>query len=169
MRRQEVPAEESVETDTRISSIITRKTIILELSARRKDDAIAELVKRLLTAKRIKKSEYLPVARAVKARERKGSTGLGRGIAIPHARMPGFDRMVGALGRSTAGLDFKALDGEPVHAVFLFVVPAEPTDIAYGLLSRMAALCRHDNFAPFIAAANDVEAIHEVLVDSDDW
>jgi mannitol/fructose-specific phosphotransferase system IIA component (Ntr-type) len=158
-----------LKTTLKIASIISKKSIIPELKAGKKEDAVAELVKRLVSARRIKAGKERAIVKAVRDREKLGTTGLGRGIAIPHARLADVDKLIGALGRSPAGLDFKSLDGEPIHAVFLFVVPAEPTDIAYGLMSRMADLCRHDNFAPFIAQAKGVDEIHEVLVDSAAW
>lgn len=156
-------------TNIKISSIINTKSIIPDLASPKKDDVIAELVKKLVTAGRLAKNKEGSVIRAIREREKLGTTGLGRGIAIPHARLPDVDKLVGALGRCPEGVDFKALDGEPIHIVCLFVVPSEPTDIAYGLMSRMAYLCRNDHFGPFILQAKNVGAIHEVLVDSEEW
>ena len=160
---------QTVKSEIRLAAIIPKKCIVLELEATENGDAIAELVAKLVDTGRLPKSQQAAVSKAILAREKLGTTGIGRGIAIPHARLPKVEKLVGALGRSKTGLDFKSLDGEPIHAVFLFVVPAEPADIAYGLMSRMAELVRMDNFARFLQQSETVDALHEVLTDSESW
>ncbi|KRT53727.1 PTS IIA-like nitrogen regulatory protein PtsN [endosymbiont of Ridgeia piscesae] len=77
---------------------------------------------------------------ALLQRERLGSTGLGRGIALPHARMAQIKRAVGAFIQTTQGVDFDAIDNQPVDLAFAMLVPEEATEEHLQLLSKLASL-----------------------------
>ena len=89
-----------------------------ELLAMDKQGVIGELVQALLDAGQIVEDDYKPIVKAVLEREEFGSTGIGRGVAIPHTKHPGVGHTVAAVGVSHGGVDFASLDGESVH-VFL--------------------------------------------------
>jgi len=100
---------------------------------------------------------------ALLERERLGSTGLGRGIALPHARMAQITRAVGAFIHTTKGIDFDAIDGEPVDLAFAMLVPAEATDEHLQLLSRLASLFGDTPFCDQLRHCSSPAEVAELL------
>lgn len=96
-------------------------------------------------------------------RERLGSTAMGHGVAIPHGRMKSLDHAVGALLRLPAGVDYDALDGEPVDLVFGLLVPEDAGDEYLQILSGLAQKLRNDEFCQRIRSARDSKEIFQVL------
>ncbi|MBU1615385.1 PTS sugar transporter subunit IIA, partial [bacterium] len=99
--------------------ILNEKVIKVELEAKDKEGALKELVGILDESDLIQDKEK--TLEAVKKREELMSTGIGHGVAIPHAKVEGVDKVIAALGKSKEGIDFKALDGEPVYIFFLLI------------------------------------------------
>jgi mannitol/fructose-specific phosphotransferase system IIA component (Ntr-type) len=93
------------------------------LKARTKEEAVRAIVAGLASAGAIPDSQREPIARAVLVREELATTGVGHGIAIPHAKHPAVPRPIAALGYSADGVDFQSLDGQPVHLIVLLVSP----------------------------------------------
>ncbi len=106
-----------------LSEIIRPDQIVPDLHATNRWEAIEELVDTLVTCGRIPAAERDSVVEVVKKREMSMSTGIGFGIGIPHASIEIIDEVVGILGRSKAGINFEALDNQPVKLVVLFLVP----------------------------------------------
>ncbi len=99
--------------------------IVPNLVAATKSEAIRALVKSLIIAEQISRNAEDGVAAALLRREELGSTGIGRGIAIPHAKHPVVESVVAAIGRIPIGVDFESLDGEPVHLMVLVLSPPD--------------------------------------------
>jgi mannitol/fructose-specific phosphotransferase system IIA component (Ntr-type) len=95
------------------------------LSATDRDEVIRELMTALATAGVITIDQVEPLSQAVLERENKGSTGFGKGVAIPHVKHQSIPKAVAAIGISEAGIDFSALDRQPVHSVVLLLSPIE--------------------------------------------
>ncbi|MCF6188557.1 MAG: PTS sugar transporter subunit IIA [Desulfobulbaceae bacterium] len=116
---------------------LKEQSIILEMKAGGKEDALQELA----AAVHASCTEIDPetVFSAVQERELVGSTGVGNGVAIPHAKMSGLDRLVLSFGRSRKGVNFEAIDNRPVH---LFVQILSPTGMAYEYLQTLARISR---------------------------
>jgi PTS system nitrogen regulatory IIA component len=106
-------------------SFIVRDAIIPELSATTRDAAIRELVASLVKTGAIRANAQEAVLDALLGRERLGSTGIGNGVAVPHAKSDAVDRVVGTLGWSKTGLDFSAIDRQPVYLVIVVVFPPD--------------------------------------------
>ncbi len=87
--------------------------------------AIAAVFDRLAESERLNKKDRPAILAALQEREKLGSTGIGRGLAVPHAKHSGVPRLTGAVADFPAGVDFKSLDGKPVHTVYLFVSPTD--------------------------------------------
>ena len=98
------------------------------------------------------------------ARERLGSTGLGDGCALPHARIPGLGRTVAAFLRLQGGVDFDSPDREPVDLVFGLLVPEESTDEHLEILAAIAGILSDDSVRASIRAAQDPSSMHDVLL-----
>ncbi|MCI0400321.1 MAG: PTS IIA-like nitrogen regulatory protein PtsN, partial [Gammaproteobacteria bacterium] len=97
------------------------------------------------------------------ARERLGSTGLGRGVAIPHGRLEHLQRATGAFVRVRSGIDFDALDQKPVDLLFALVVPQQSTDEHLQILSMLAQMFRDEDFLAHLRAQSTAEGLYEVL------
>lgn len=102
---------------------------IPELKGTTKTEALKEMVEKLTAAARIKDGEILE--RMLHQREQLGSTGIGRGVAVPHGRSLAIERLTVVFGRSAAGIDYDAMDGKPVHLVFLTVAPPQERSNLY--------------------------------------
>jgi nitrogen PTS system EIIA component len=96
-------------------------------------------------------------------RERLGSTGIGEGIAIPHGKIPGLERLVGFVARLDRPVDFDALDGQPVEIVFLLLAPEGAGADHLKALARAARVLREPGIRDRLRAARDANAIYAVL------
>jgi fructose-specific phosphotransferase system IIA component len=108
-----------------LANLLSESQIIPEMVSTERWEAIRELVNRLVESGKIEKSDSEDVLESIRQREETMSTGIGFGIAIPHASSSKVGEVVAAFGRSTAGVPFDSLDGEPVHFIVLFVVPKD--------------------------------------------
>ena len=99
------------------------EAIRAEITASDKEGVIRELVGSLVSAGMIAADSSESIVEAIMKREELGSTGIGRGIAVPHTKHPTVERLVGTVGVSQDGVDFKSLDGEKVQLFFLLVSP----------------------------------------------
>jgi mannitol/fructose-specific phosphotransferase system IIA component (Ntr-type) len=102
-----------------------QKFSVRDSSIRTKEQAINAIVDRLVETKGLRATDRDAVLTAILKREQLGSTGIGRGVAIPHAKHSGLASFIGALAVFPDGVDFDSVDGEPVHVVCLFVSPTD--------------------------------------------
>jgi mannitol/fructose-specific phosphotransferase system IIA component (Ntr-type) len=106
----------------KLTDLLTEDVILSDLEATDAFGAIDEMLAHLVKTARLRESDLEAVETIVHERERSMSTGIGHGVAIPHGTVPCLDGVVGALGRSQAGIDFGSIDHQPVHLVVLVVV-----------------------------------------------
>ena len=97
------------------------------------------------------------VMEVVMAREKLGSTGIGHGVAIPHGRMPALGHPIVALARHRRGVDFDAIDGEPVHIVIMLLVPEDDSRIHLELLALLARILQQDQLREALLLAETAE------------
>jgi fructose-specific phosphotransferase system IIA component len=133
----------------------------LSLKAGDKEDALRELVGLLSRSGKI--DDPAAVLEALKVRERKISTGVGEGIALPHCASPQLRSPLLAVARKPEGLDFEALDGQPVRLLFLLVGPPDKPAAQLRLLSRLARLLRDPAFPEALQGAESPEAVRELF------
>lgn len=144
-----------------LSEYISTKLTKLELTSTTKADAIKELVEMLDAAGYLTDAEAF--LKAVFDREKVGSTGIGRGIAIPHSRTAMVRNVVVAVGRSANGIDFEAIDNRPVHLIFLIAAPVESGGLYLKALARLSRLLRYQDFRNKLMEASSVEEIVEII------
>lgn len=146
----------------KLEEFLTDENIKLNLGSRKKASVIGELV------------ELLPVGESIKSmlkdnllkREKMGSTGVGKGIAIPHCRSVLVDKLTIIIGRSKRGIDFDAQDGKPVHLLFLVVAPPQPQPLEYlVILGEIAKLSKKIVKHPDILKIDEKEKFLNVLFD----
>jgi nitrogen PTS system EIIA component len=150
----------------KIADVICAKAIIPRLEAVKRDDVIRELAGALEKAGKLGKGGTADVAKAVIKRENEASTGIGKGVAVPHVRHKAVKKVVASIGVSATGIDFSALDKQPVYTVILLISPTEGDQH----LQAMEAIFEHlqnDNFRKFLRQSETVEQIKELLVEAD--
>jgi PTS system nitrogen regulatory IIA component len=151
----------------KLSNFIVKEAIVPNLEATDRNGVIRALVGALAAAGQLDPADADAVSRAVIQRENQGSTGFGKGVAVPHVKHPKVPRIMAALGRSATGLDFAALDRAPVYIVVLLLSPPENPD---GHLQAMENIFRHlqrDNFRRFLRQAETVDEVLDLLHEAD--
>lgn len=148
-----------------LTELLTPDRVVVPLTARDKAGIIAELT-RVLVGRG--DSEYAEVLAAVRERETVLSTGIGNGVAIPHARSAAVRALSLACGVAPTPVPFDAIDGEPVGLVFLIVGPEGSAGEHVKLLSRIASLVRRDAVRERLAAARTPEEFYRVLVETEE-
>ena len=143
-----------------IADLLAEEAVLLGLAAADKATLLAALAQGVtrpvgLTAQAVEK--------ALLAREAMGSTGLGAGFALPHARLPGLARFHALFARLSAPIAFDAIDGEPVDLVFLLLLPAEDRAKALAALAAIARRMRAPGIAAALRAAPDARAAYAIL------
>ncbi|MCL2182178.1 MAG: PTS sugar transporter subunit IIA [Chitinispirillia bacterium] len=145
----------------RISDIMDPRCIQLSLAARSKEGAVRELVQMLADAGKLDGAGGIDCCvAAVMEREGLSSTGIGRGIAIPHRLAAGVGAIVIAAGRSVRGIPFDSVDGKPAHLIFLIMGPCGENS---GYLSILGALSRLLNDREFFETLMRAEGVLEVV------
>ena len=134
---------------------------VRDLVAKTKDAALEEMVGLVCTSDAV--TDRVALLSAVRERERVLSTGIGLGIAIPHAKIPGVSRFVVAVGRQPTGIDFDAIDGRPVTLVVLIAGPQDAQDRYLRLLARLSGRLKQDDVRKKILAAKTPEEIVGIL------
>jgi PTS system fructose-specific IIA component/PTS system nitrogen regulatory IIA component len=152
----------------KFSDFICKEAIRASLGAQDKEGVITELVGALIQAGQIQEAEKESIVRAIMKREELGSTGIGRGVAVPHTKHPSVDRLIGTVGVSQEGLDFQSLDGEKVHLFFLLVSPPDRPGDHLRALENISRQLRDDTFCRFLKQAKSADDIRQLLDESDD-
>ncbi|MFZ2955626.1 MAG: PTS sugar transporter subunit IIA [Candidatus Ozemobacteraceae bacterium] len=144
-----------------LTEFIAPQLIKLELQAVKKLDAIKELIDLLDHAGYVTDAEAF--LKSVLEREKVGSTGIGKGIAIPHSRTATVREVVVAIGRSPAGIDFDALDNKPVQLIFLIAAPVESGGLYLKALARLSRLLRYQEFRNELMDATSVDQVIKII------
>ena len=147
----------------RMSNFVVRDAILPDLTAATRDEAIREMVKSLHAAGQFLNTDLDDIVKAVIRRECLGSTGIGRGIAIPHSRHASVGQLVGTLAISRGGLPFDSIDGEPVHILVLLISPQDRPGDHLRALENVVQTMRDDGFVRVLRAATTREEIWELL------
>lgn len=125
----------------RLYELLSENNLLLNLKAKKKDDILEEMVSFLAKDNEINEEEVL---KGILAREDVMSTGLGSGVAIPHTKAESAKNAMVLFARVKDGIDFKSIDNEPVHLVFMVVVPADATISQIKILARISRLLKHN-------------------------
>ncbi len=146
-----------------LGDILGPDNIQPDLQATDRWKAIDELINNLVTTGKIKPEHRDAIAAVVKKRETSMSTGIGFGIGIPHASTDLIYEVVGAFGRSKKGVDFEALDNQPVNLVMLFLVPQGQFQKHLHTLANIAKLLHKKEFRQSLEEAPDAPAMFKII------
>lgn len=150
----------------KIADVISAKAIIPRLEAVKRDDAIRELIGVLEKAGKISKENSADLAKAVVKRENEASTGIGKGVAVPHIRHKLVKKITAAIGISARGIDFSSLDKQPVYTIILLLSPIDGDEHLQAMESIFEHL-QNDNFRKFLRQSETADQIKELLVEAD--
>ena len=151
----------------RFDEFIVADSIIPNLQATKKEDAIREMAASLFKAAKLSEDDYENLVRAIIKREELGSTGIGRGIAVPHTKHPCVKEVVGTVAVSNKGVEFDSLDGDPVYVLFLLISPLNEPAKHLRALELIARQVRNDTFCKFLKQARNSEDILQLLSEAD--
>ena len=151
----------------KFAEFVCTEAISAELLAKDKQSVIREMSQALLDAGRIAQDDYESIVDAIVKREELGSTGIGRGVAIPHTKHPSVDQTIATVGVSRNGIDFASLDGESVYVFFLLISPSDRPNDHLRALETTARQLRVESFCRFLRQAKSVEEIKQLLDESD--
>ena len=146
-----------------LGDILGPDLILPEMKAANRWEAIDELIGQLVQSSKIKPEHREAITSVVKKRETSMSTGIGFGIGIPHASTDLIYEVVGAFGRSKPGVNFDALDNQPVTLVLLFLVPQGQFQKHLHTLAKIAKLLHRKDFRAVLEAAPDAKAMCDII------
>jgi len=144
----------------KLANLLDQPELILEIEAEEHWPAIVELVDRLVSAGKLPPGQRREILDALKLREDMVSTGIGSGVAIPHAFSDDLEDVIAVFGRSVCGIDFEALDNAPVHLIFLFIVPRRDYHLH---LKTLAAIAKTFTIPRLRDALRDATSHEEIL------
>ncbi len=151
----------------KLLDIVVKKAIIPDLDATGRDAVIAEIVDALVNAGAI--SPELPdeFVKEIIKREKRGSTGFGHGVAVPHVKHAAIGQMAIAIGVSRAGVEFNALDKQPVYAIFLLLSPEDKPEDHLDAMEAIFANLSQETFRRFLRQATSVDEVWTLLEETD--
>jgi len=151
----------------KLSDIVVRDAIVTELGSSDRDEVVAELIDALVAAGAVDAGIREELIARVLEREKKGSTGFGRGVAVPHVKHPDAERMVASIGLSSSGVDFRALDKQPVYSIVLLLSPENSPEEHLQAMEVIFKNLSKDTFRRFLRQANSVEDVVTLLDEAD--
>jgi PTS system fructose-specific IIA component/PTS system nitrogen regulatory IIA component len=151
----------------KFADFIQAGAIRSELTADDKEGVIRELVSALVEAEQVAATDADDIVKAIMKREELGSTGIGRGIAVPHTKHASVGRLVGTVGVSSDGIDFNSLDGEKVQLLFLLISPPDRPGDHLRALENISRQLRDEMFCKFLKQAKTSEDVQQLLAEAD--
>ena len=151
----------------KLCDIVVKDAIITSLGAAKRDDVIRELVDALVEAGAAPADDRDVLVEKVLEREKRGSTGFGRGVAVPHVKHDAAEGIRAAIGLSSSGVDFDALDKQPVYTVFLLMSPADEPEDHLRAMEVVFKNLSQDRFRSFLRQAETVDDVWTLLDEAD--
>ncbi|MGB2630309.1 MAG: PTS sugar transporter subunit IIA [Candidatus Omnitrophota bacterium] len=147
----------------KVSELLNAGALSVNLQSNDKDEALSDLVDLLAAAGGIKKTDKGVILGKLKDRELLGSTGIGKGIGIPHAKCASVKKMTAAMAISKKGIDFKSLDGEPTYILFLLLAPGETPGPHLKALAKISRLLDDKFVRDRLRTAKDAKEILKIV------
>lgn len=148
-----------------LDQIFKVEFINADLSAKNKDEALAELVNTII--KGGIKLNYSSIIEVLKQRESLGSTGIGDGVAIPHGKIAELGDIIVAFGRSREGVSYNSLDGKPVHLFFLLLAPENSAGQHLKILAKISKMLKEADFRKKLIKAKSQSDLYQVIIEQE--
>jgi mannitol/fructose-specific phosphotransferase system IIA component (Ntr-type) len=152
----------------KFADFVCFEAIIPELKAKDRNGAIAELVSALDEAGRLGNANCKEITKAVTKRENDASTGIGKGVAVPHVKHQAVKDVVATVGQSGVGIDFSSLDKQPVYSVILLISPLDNPDKHLQVMEGIFRYLQQDKFRKFLRQSQTAEQIEGLLREADE-
>lgn len=151
-----------------LMDFIRTEAILPDLKATTARSAVEEMVAALVKAKAVAADQHRKVVEAILRREKKGTTGFGNGVAIPHAKHAGVKGVVGIVALSRAGVEFAALDSQPVHLFFLLLSNPDQPEEHLKAMEHIFRSIKNDPLRRFMCQSSSQEELVELLREADE-
>ncbi|MBL0921834.1 MAG: PTS sugar transporter subunit IIA [Phycisphaerales bacterium] len=151
----------------RLTEIVVPGAVIPALASSERDEVIGELVDALIAAGAAAGIPREELVKAVLEREKRGSTGFGKGVAVPHVKHTSAKKVSLAVGLSPTGVDFNSLDKQPVYSVFLLLSPADNPEEHLKAMEVIFKNLSYDTFRRFLRQASTHAAVMDLLEEAD--
>jgi mannitol/fructose-specific phosphotransferase system IIA component (Ntr-type) len=152
----------------KLSDFVCFDAVLPQLEATDRDSAIAELVEALASAGKIASANQAEITEAVIKRENEASTGIGKGMAVPHVKHVAVKEVIATVGCSGRGIDFNSLDKQPVYSVILLLSPADNADMHLRAMENIFRNLQKDDFRRFLRQARTIEQIQDAILDTNE-
>lgn len=157
----------SKESTISILDYLPSSCINIDLKSQTKKEVLKEMVKLLASNQKMKNPEK--VLKTLQDREELGSTGIGQGVAIPHGKSEDLEEIQMAVGISRKGIEFDALDGEPVHLFFLLIAPQNSTGTHLKILAKISRLLKDKFFRQALRESKSPEEVLKQIQDENEY
>ena len=151
----------------KIGDILVEPQVVPELRAQDKESALRELAAHLSRNSSAVPASDEQVVHALLERERLGSTGVGEGVAIPHAKIPGLQQLVACFGRARRGVAFDAIDQQPVTLIFVLLVPENSAGAHLKALARISRLLKNEGFRGQLLKLDSQQELYKAFLEED--
>ncbi|MBU0548846.1 MAG: PTS sugar transporter subunit IIA [Candidatus Omnitrophica bacterium] len=152
----------------KIMDFLSKKAVVTDLKSSKKEDILRELVDALINGGEIEKRSRNKLIEALMAREELGSTAIGQGVGIPHAKSDNVKNLVAAFGLSRKGVNFDSLDGEPVYIFFLLLAPVDSAGPHLKALARVSRLLKDKYFRDNLRQCENDKSIIKIIIQEDE-
>ena len=152
----------------KFADFVCFEVTIPELQARDRDGAIKELVSALDRAGKLGRGNREEIIKAVIKREKEASTGMGKGVAVPHVKHSAVKDVVAVVGQSSAGIDFSSLDKQPVYTIILLISPLDNPDKHLQAMEKVFRHLQQEKFRKFLRRCQKAEQIEDLLKEADE-
>ncbi len=151
----------------KLQDIVVESALIPAIEATNRDEVVAELVDALVAAEVVESENRDTLIEAILERERRGSTGFGKGVAVPHVKHDCITKMVATIGVSSKGVDFNALDRQSVYALVLLLSPVDQPEEHLKAMELIFGNLSQDTFRRFLRQVNNVDDIVTLIQEAD--
>ena len=145
----------------KITDFLVPELVVADLEVVTKDEALRSLADRVASV--VSELDAADILAVIKDREALGSTGIGHGIAIPHGKLGGLEEIVVLFGRSKKGVEFAAVDGNPVHLIFLLLAPENSAGTHLKILARISRMLKREEICHKLLELSTAEDLYAVI------
>jgi nitrogen PTS system EIIA component len=149
----------------RVQDILQKNSILIELASTDKQEVLTQMTRYMVSLYDIPNGDS--IAQKILERESDMSTGIGYGIAIPHGRINGIEKLYMIAGRSDKGIDFNAIDEEPVHLIFMMISPANTSTDHTNILSALSRIMSYEDVRTKLLAADSEDSFLDIIIKSE--
>ena len=152
----------------KLSDVIVSDAIVPALASRTRDEAIAELAEALVQAGAVPQRDRSKIIEKVLEREAQATTGIGKGVALPHAKPPGIKQAIATIGLSREGIDFAALDAKAVYVVIFLLSSPDNPDEHLQAMETIFKQVQRDMFRKLLRQCETKQDIVELIHEADE-